>query len=101
MDDKKLTSRLKSVGMGFFVEYFDELYDNTIVSHNIILKLERENKFTPSARASRVSSARSILNQGIGELALRKVVLSTSRRVSDKTRDRARCLLMHYFKSSV
>ncbi|HFQ7289602.1 TPA: hypothetical protein ACJHGT_003643 [Yersinia enterocolitica] len=101
MDDEKLTSRLKSVGMGFFVEYFDELYDNTIVSHNIILKLERENKFTSSARASRVSSARSILKQGMGELALRKVVLSTSRRVSDKTRDLARYLLMHYFKSSV
>ncbi|WP_392383972.1 hypothetical protein [Marinomonas primoryensis] len=94
MEDKKLSRYLQSVGQACFVRYFEEFSSDTLSRDALIAKLRDQTTYTEKSCASRVSKARSILNAGLAEKALSLIALSSSRRVSEEIKEKARSYLV-------
>ena len=71
MDDAALESRLRDCGKGWFVEYYRELSDPSIMHKNLAEKVFREKGYSKFSCRSRVSKGRAIIKAGRGKDAFR------------------------------
>lgn len=74
MTDHTMEKYLKSIGKGFFVEYYDKLADLSVPNQKVASIVQREKGYTTASQ--RVSTARSIIKAGRGEDALRACLAS-------------------------
>ena len=86
MNDEQLSRTLQSVGQACFVKFFGEFSSNTLSREDIVEKLRAETDYTEGSCISRTGHARSIINAGRAEAALKIIVSSDSPRVSENTR---------------
>lgn len=91
MDDKKLYSCLKSMGMGCFVTYYTKFANSAISRADLVELLHTQEGYTEKSCENRISKARAIISAKADEEALRLIIASG--RVSDDLRDEARKLL--------
>ena len=71
MDDATLESHLRDCGKGWFVEYYRELSDTSILHKNLTEKVFREKGYSKDSCSFRVSTRRAIINAGRGKDAFR------------------------------
>ena len=76
MTDYMMEKYLKSIGKGFFVDYYDRLADLSLANRDVAAIIQREQRYTPGSCANRVSKGRSIIQAGRGEDALRVCLAS-------------------------
>ena len=86
MDDDKLDRCLQSVGKCCFVNYFDD-FGGGLSSDSVVGLLVKNEGYAEKATQARVSTARSIIEAGRAEDALR--VISGASRVPESVRVRA------------
>ncbi len=89
MTDTDLDRLMRSVGLSVFVEYFELFADSTLSNADVADRLPHEYKLT--ARQTRVSCARRIIDRGLAPEALR--IISESTRVDSHTSERAAAIL--------
>lgn len=95
MDDQKLHTYLRAIGMGCFVTYYSKFADEAISRVDLIELLHTQKGYTEKSSGSRTSKARTIISAGASEEALRLIIASN--RVNDDLRDEARKLLVKNF----
>ena len=85
-----LTRKLRSVGYRCFVKYLP-LFEGRLPSYEAATYLEEKERFTAPASRTRVSNARSILDSGQRDAALR--IISEASKVPEAVREAARTAL--------
>lgn len=93
MNDDQLSRALKSVGKACFIHFFHEFGSPSISREDIINKLRTETNYTEGSCISRVGNARRIFSAGLAGEALKIIISSNSRLISEETRIRAQQLL--------
>ncbi len=93
MNDEQLSRTLKSVGKTCFIHFFHEFGSPTISREDIVNKLRTETSYTEGSCISRVGHARRIFSAGLASKALKIIISSNSRIISEETRIRAQQLL--------
>ncbi len=91
MDDKQLQRAIQSVGKGCFVKYYKQFKDASRSNEDLIDLLMKNEKYTETASATRVSKSRSIINAQRAKDVL--IDITKSERLDDEVKAKARELL--------
>ena len=73
MTESPLSRALRSVGMAFFVRHIVILMDFVVGDQALAAKLRKVEPYTDKSLASRISTARRVVQAGKVEAAIRKI----------------------------
>jgi hypothetical protein len=89
VNDEQLSRKLQSVGQACFVKFFGDFSSSGISREEVIEKLRSETNYTERSCISRTGHALAIIKAGLAKSALKIVVSSESKKVSEETRKQA------------
>ena len=91
MDDNQLQRAIQSVGKSCFVKYYKQFKDFSRSNEELVELLMKNEKYTETASATRVSKSRSIINAGRAKDVLLEI--TQSEKLDDDVKTKARKLL--------
>ena len=73
MDDKQLSRKLQTIGMGFFIKYFELINDPSVSGDVLVTRVVEAEKYNQAWTKIRVDYSRDIIREGHRNDALRKI----------------------------